>query len=165
MFRQGALLRNEASRLLEATLRKSPIYSDILELLSKHRYGMKRTECQKTLKVSGSTFTIEQIDTGTPTIELELEDEITVGEDITLPTGYTSTKSGVTYECKTGKEKIVNTNELEVGEYDIKCTITNGVNKSNNVSKHIVVKAKEEEETKNIESGEENGKEEPKENE
>ena len=57
MFRQGALLRNEASRLLEATLRKSPIYSDILELLSKHRYGMKRTECQKTLKVSGSTFT------------------------------------------------------------------------------------------------------------
>ena len=57
MFRQGALLRNEASRLLEATLRKSPIYSDILELLSKHRYGLKRTECQGTLNVSGSSFT------------------------------------------------------------------------------------------------------------
>ena len=57
IFRQGALLRNEASRLLEATLKTSPVYSDLLELLSRHRYGMKRTECQEALKVSGSTFT------------------------------------------------------------------------------------------------------------
>ena len=115
--------------------------------------------------VSASTITIEEIDTETPTIELDMKDAISVGDDITLPTGYTSTKSGVEYECKIGEEVITTTKDLSAGEYDITCTITNKVGKSSNVTKHIVVNNVEsvtienkeetkEEDTKETEEGE-----------
>ncbi len=90
--------------------------------------------------MSSSSFTIDKIDNETPTIELNLNDVISVGDDISLPTGYTSTKSGVTYECKIGDNVITNTKDLAVGEYDITCTIINGLNKSSNATKHIIVK-------------------------
>ena len=48
LFRPNALLGDETSRLLEATLKKSPIYGRILELLSQHVYGLKKSEvCEK----------------------------------------------------------------------------------------------------------------------
>ena len=93
--------------------------------------------------VSASTFTIETIDTEVPTIEIEMAEEITEGEEITIPTGYTTTKSGVEYECKIGNDVIENTKNLTAGEYDIICTITNGVGTTNTASKHIRVKEKE----------------------
>ena len=110
--------------------------------------------------VSASTFTIDQIDTQTPKIELKLKDEITVGDDISLPTGYTSTKSGVTYSCKIGEEDVTTTKDLIAGEYDIICTITNGVKKTSDAKKHIVVKEKETKTTDNKETTNNSGKEE-----
>ena len=56
MFRPFSLLQGESNRLLEATLSKSPVYADILEELSKHIYGMKKSECQNVLKLSNGTF-------------------------------------------------------------------------------------------------------------
>lgn len=56
LFRPRALLRGESNRLLEATLKKSPAYGQILELLSHHRYGLMRSECQMSLKLADGTF-------------------------------------------------------------------------------------------------------------
>lgn len=56
LFRPNALLKDETSRLLEATLKKSPIYGQILEMLSPHNYGMKKIECQKKIKAATGTF-------------------------------------------------------------------------------------------------------------
>ena len=89
--------------------------------------------------VSTSSFTVNRIDRETPSIELNLDDEITVGSDITLPTGYTSTKSGVTYECKYNDNVISNINELSVGDYEITCDIENGLGKKNTISKIIKI--------------------------
>lgn len=56
MFRSRALLKGESNRLLEATLKKSPAYGQILEFLSRHRYGMLRSECQGALGLANGTF-------------------------------------------------------------------------------------------------------------
>ena len=57
LFRPNALLKDETSRLLEATLKKSPIYGQILEMLSPHNYGIKKADCQRSLNASAGTFT------------------------------------------------------------------------------------------------------------
>ena len=56
LFRPAALLKNESNRLLEATLSKSPVYKQILELLSRHMYGMKKADCQQALGIADGTF-------------------------------------------------------------------------------------------------------------
>lgn len=56
LFRQSAILKDETIRLLEATLKKSPIYEKILQLLSQHLYGMKRTECQEKTESPNASF-------------------------------------------------------------------------------------------------------------
>ena len=56
LFRQSAILKDETIRLLEATLKKSPIYENILHLLSQHLYGMKKSDCQTELNVSVGSF-------------------------------------------------------------------------------------------------------------
>ena len=56
LFKPGALLKNETNRLLEATLSKSPVYGQIMELLAKHHYGMKKAVCQSTLEIPAGTF-------------------------------------------------------------------------------------------------------------
>ncbi len=56
LFRHNALLQDETSRLLEATLKNAPIYGQILAMLSPHNYGMKKSECQQKLKVAVGTF-------------------------------------------------------------------------------------------------------------
>ena len=56
IFRPAALLKNESNRLLEATLSKSPVFAQILELLSHHMYGMKKTDCQQELGIADGTF-------------------------------------------------------------------------------------------------------------
>ena len=55
-FRPHAMLRDESKRLLEATLRKSPVYEQILAFLSRFPYGVKREECFRSLDIPQGTF-------------------------------------------------------------------------------------------------------------
>ena len=52
-----ALLRDESKRLLEATLRKSPVYGQIVDLLAQHRQGMLKNDCFEALDIPKGTFT------------------------------------------------------------------------------------------------------------
>ena len=56
-FNQHALLRNESKKLLEATLKKSPVYNRIMERLSHNYYGMPKAQCQEELGIPQGTFT------------------------------------------------------------------------------------------------------------
>ena len=55
-FQPGALLQHESKRLLEATLKKSRVYGDILSLLAKHPCGLEKAVCQKKLGIPDATF-------------------------------------------------------------------------------------------------------------
>ncbi len=57
LFRPNALLQDETDKLLESTLKKSPVYGQILGELSSHLYGMKKSECQEKLNIPVGTFT------------------------------------------------------------------------------------------------------------
>ena len=56
VFRPHALLRNESKKLLESTLKKSPAYNEIMQLLALHNYGMLKSECFSQLELSQGTF-------------------------------------------------------------------------------------------------------------
>lgn len=56
IFAPRAILRDETARLLEATLKKNPIYGQVLNELSKHTYGMKRIDCKDAVDSSNGTF-------------------------------------------------------------------------------------------------------------
>lgn len=56
LFKPAALLKDETNRLLEATLSKSVAYGQVLELLAKRSYGMKKAECQKVSGIPTGTF-------------------------------------------------------------------------------------------------------------
>ena len=56
-FEPHALLRNESTRLLEATLRKSPVYGKLLGLLSTRKYGMDKQDCFIKSGIPAGTFT------------------------------------------------------------------------------------------------------------
>ena len=51
-----ALLRHESKKLLEATLKKSPVYSQILELLASSAYGMRKADCREDLGIPQTSF-------------------------------------------------------------------------------------------------------------
>ena len=53
---QDALFRNETRRLLETTLRKSPVYDQILQYLAQYMYGVEETKCQQDLKIPHTSF-------------------------------------------------------------------------------------------------------------
>lgn len=55
-FQDGALLQSETKRLLETTLKSSPVYGQILELLSKHTYGLEKELCLDKLHIPRATF-------------------------------------------------------------------------------------------------------------
>ena len=55
-FQPQALLRNESKRLLEATLRRSPVYENLLRMLSMHKYGMRKEACYESLGIARGTF-------------------------------------------------------------------------------------------------------------
>ena len=55
-FSPHALLKNESRKLLEATLRKSPAYSQIIDLLAQHKYGMPKEACFDALGMAKGTF-------------------------------------------------------------------------------------------------------------
>ena len=55
-FAPYALLRHESKKLLEATLKKSPIYGQILDLLARHSHGIRKQDCYKELGVPKGTF-------------------------------------------------------------------------------------------------------------
>lgn len=56
LFAPHALLRDESKRLLEATLKKSPVYASILSYLSGYRYGVKKQECFEALRIPKGSF-------------------------------------------------------------------------------------------------------------
>ena len=56
LFRQNALLQDEAKKLLESTLKSSPVYEQILRELSTHLYGMKQSDCQNRLEIPVGSF-------------------------------------------------------------------------------------------------------------
>lgn len=56
VLRPHALLGNESKKLLEATLKKSPAYNEIMACLSTHYYGMLKQECFESLNISQGTF-------------------------------------------------------------------------------------------------------------
>lgn len=51
-----ALLRNESKKLLEATLKKSPVYDKIMDYLSHFEYGTLKSECCSKLNIPDGTF-------------------------------------------------------------------------------------------------------------
>lgn len=51
-----AILRQESQKILESTLRKSPIYDKILALLAGHKYGMRKAECCEQLHLPQGSF-------------------------------------------------------------------------------------------------------------
>jgi len=55
-FQPGALLQHESRRLLEATLKKSRVYEEILSLLANHPYGLEKTACKEKLGIPDGTF-------------------------------------------------------------------------------------------------------------
>ncbi|MBR0092377.1 MAG: ATP-binding protein [Lachnospiraceae bacterium] len=56
IFQPQALLQSESKRLLESTLRKSPVYGQILQLLSEHRCGLKQKVCYEKLNIPRGSF-------------------------------------------------------------------------------------------------------------
>ena len=56
LFAPHAMLRNESSRLLEATLKKSAIYAEILKYLSAFRHGAEKQACFEQLGFSKGSF-------------------------------------------------------------------------------------------------------------
>jgi len=56
-FKPNAILRNESKKLLESTLKKSPIYGKIIEILSNYKYGITKARCLELLSIPAATFT------------------------------------------------------------------------------------------------------------
>ncbi len=106
------------------------------------------TRILKDGKVAGSSsYVITSIDNVEPEISLDLDESIDKDTDIKLPTNYVVGKSGGTAVCKIGEIEVTNTNELEVGTYEITCIVTNGANISKSITKNVTIKEKEEQTT------------------
>ena len=56
-LQQNSLLRNESKKLLEATLKRSPVYDEILQILSQAQDGLRKSDCRDILKIPQGTFT------------------------------------------------------------------------------------------------------------
>ena len=102
--------------------------------------------------LSSSSLVITTIDNTKANVELEIPESITVGDEYSLPTGYTLDKSGGNVECKTGDTVITNTKELSAGTYEIVCTVKTNSGKEANITKNIVVNKKEEKVEENKEN-------------
>ena len=89
--------------------------------------------------VSSSSFTITKIDDEEPTISLDIPDKLHFNSNYSLPTSYTVGKSGGTPICKIEDNFVNNTKDLKIGNYEITCLITNGVNVTKTVSKTIEI--------------------------
>ena len=55
-FSPNAMLRSESKKLLDTTLKKSPVYDEIMRCLAFHTYGMDKTKCAETLRIPKTTF-------------------------------------------------------------------------------------------------------------
>ena len=106
------------------------------------------TRVVKDEKVIGSSsFVVTSIDNVEPEISLDVDETIDKGTDIKIPTSYNLGISGGTTICKTGETTVTNISELEVGTHEITCTVTNGANISNSITKNVIIKEKEEQVT------------------
>ena len=51
-----ALLRHESKTLMESTLRKSPVFGQIVEAIAPHPYGLRKESCYEQLEIPKGTF-------------------------------------------------------------------------------------------------------------
>ena len=96
--------------------------------------------------VSASSYTITKIDNDTPTIELEIEDEIVEGTDIEIPTKATFGKSSGETKCLIGDKIITNIKNMAVGSYELVCKATSKAGLEATVVKNINIISKPTEE-------------------
>jgi AAA+ ATPase superfamily predicted ATPase len=81
---EHALLRNESKKLLEATLKESPVYNRIMEYLSRFQYGALKAECCKTLELPAGSFSRAVEDLVKCGYVHEYRDQYTSGHPIKL---------------------------------------------------------------------------------
>ncbi len=92
--------------------------------------------------VASSSFKITKVDNEEPTISVEIPDTIVEKTEYNLPTSYTVGKSGGSASCKIGDDIVTTTKDLEVGEYEIICTVTSIAGKTSTISKNLSVTIK-----------------------
>ena len=92
-------------------------------------------------KVVGSrTFTVNNIDNTTPTVEITLDDEVLLNSDHPLPTKYyvNNKLSKGEVICKDEKNReLTNTSTLGTGEHKVTCTVTTGAGKKASATKEF----------------------------
>ena len=89
--------------------------------------------------IASSSFKITKVDNEEPTISVEIPDTIVEKTEYNLPTSYTVGKSGGSASCKIGDDIVTTTKDLEVGEYEIICTVESTTGKISTVSKNFTV--------------------------
>ena len=89
--------------------------------------------------ISTNSYVITKVDNEVPTINLDIPDEMVKGANYSLPTSYTTGKSGGTPVCKINNETIDNTKDLESGNYLIECSITSTSGLIANISKSLTI--------------------------
>ena len=89
--------------------------------------------------ISTNSYVITKVDNEVPTINLDIPDEMVKGANYSLPTSYTTGKSGGTPICKINNETIDNTKDLESGNYLIECSITSTSGLTANISKSLTI--------------------------
>ena len=89
--------------------------------------------------ISTNSYVITKVDNEVPTINLDIPDEMVKGANYSLPTSYTTGKSGGTPVCKINNETIDNTKDLESGNYLIECSITSTSGLTANISKSLTI--------------------------
>ncbi len=117
IFSPYALLRHESKKLLEATLKKSTAYNDIMKCLASHLYGMPKEECFKSLDISRGTFSravddlvkcgyvhesVDQYSKGHP-LRLRLVDPFLLFHYEFLEKGLSKTTSFENFKSESGK--------------------------------------------------------------
>ncbi|MDD3241384.1 MAG: type II secretion system protein [Bacilli bacterium] len=93
--------------------------------------------------VKTTNLIIDKIDNTVPTINLNsVPSLVTLGSSYTLPTTYTlnSSLSGGTVTCKSGTTNYTNTEVMQIGIYNLVCTVTTGAGNVATASKTIEVK-------------------------
>lgn len=79
-----ALLGHESKKLLEATLKKSPVYDQILEYLSHFLYGSPKAACRENLNIPQGTFSRAVDDLVKCGYVQEFKDRYTVGQPLRI---------------------------------------------------------------------------------
>ena len=88
--------------------------------------------------VGNASFNVYKIDVTTPTVSLDIPDEVLLNSDHPVPTAYTvnNNLSGGDVVCKDEKNReITNLDRLGTGEHTVMCTVTTGAGNKASVRK------------------------------